>query len=156
MSITHSLIERAIAWARSEEQKILRDGSKLEGPHLKAAIAVGVPFPEKVRLLLVNALPSPDDTELHAAASTAGLILTSSIGMALGNGIYIRKGHLTFRVLKHELRHVQQCQAIGGLEAFLLEYFRQCSLHSYAMTPFEIDARKAEEIDISPLKPHNH
>ena len=55
-----------------------------------------------------------------------GCWLADGLGLTLGYAVFLRRGHETeARLLRHEFRHVQQCERFGSLAAFLAEYLRQ-------------------------------
>ena len=133
------------AWARSHERRIARAGRPLS-PHERAiARQVGVVEVDRVRLAVVGAIPFPCNRLLDGLAAWAGLPGPGATdGLTLGHAIYLRAGaaHLP-ELLAHECRHVQQCEQLGSLAAFLRRYLREVSRHGYHEAPLEIDARRA-------------
>lgn len=138
------LLSRVIAWATRESQRILQCGQPLSAQGVVIARAVGVVLPERIRVLEVPAIPSPDDPELKALALNEKLIRPASRGLTLGYGIFIRQGQLDVGLLSHECRHVHQTEAAGGLEAFLPVYLKQIAEFTYDRAPYEIDACEHE------------
>lgn len=115
----------AFQWARSQENLILRFGSVLSSRQVADAKRVGVQAPARVRVLVVDRIPLPDDAELAEAASHAQIITEASRAVAIGHGIMIRADCWQDReLLLHQLVHVAQCERSGGLEAFVAEYLR--------------------------------
>ncbi len=100
--------------------------------------------PELVRVSEVDAVPIPDDPQLREAALTAGFLGPGTIGLTLGYGIYIVRGHRSNRLVSHECRHVYQYEAAGSIRAFLPRYLEQVLSVGYAAAPFEVDARQHE------------
>ena len=143
-SVLPVLLPRAVSWAISRSDEILRDGEPLSEIGINLATAVGVTFPEKIRVSTVTALPLPDDPELKEVALETGLLGPGMIGLTLGYGVYICEGYFSARLVSHECRHVYQYETAGSIEIFLPVYLEQIALYGYQNAPFEIDAREHE------------
>lgn len=138
------LIPKAIAWAESQQSIISRSGQQLNNAQLSIAKKVGVMRPESIRVMEVVSLPLPEDIELQQAALATGLLGPNMVGLTLGHGVYICKGHESVRLLSHEFRHVYQYEQAGSISAFLPVYLQQIVTVGYRNAPFEIDARSNE------------
>lgn len=112
----------ATLWLRHHETEILRQGVPLT-PQLQAdARRIGVKFPARVRLRLVKQVPEMRPL-LRWMAQTFGLCDSSTRGMSLRYGIYVRSDCGDERpLLVHELVHTWQYERLGGIHAFLKEY----------------------------------
>ena len=147
-----SLIERlpevlplALHWAMEMQASCLEQGKPLAFWQLVDARNVGVAHPKRIRLCLVEAIPAPNHPALCAVAKEAGLLGSETVGLALGYALYLSKSHAGLRrILRHELRHVAQCEAMGGLGPFLAEYLGQVAENGYSEAPLEVDARSYE------------
>lgn len=147
-----SLMERlpilsraAIAWAQQAEREGLAAGKPLAFWQQADARDVGVREPDKVRLCLVDTMPPIADPALAAVAGEMGFLGRDTLGLALGHAVFIRREHAGRRaMLRHELRHVAQCEVAGGLKQFLPEYLRQVLSFGYRQGPYEADARNYE------------
>ena len=140
-----SLLPRAIAWAETVAVDAAARGVPLDERGINDAMEVGVKHPDKVRVLMVDWLPRPEDPELQAAATQTGLLGPSMVGLTLGYSVFIRYGYLSRRLLSHECRHVFQFERAGSIEAFLPDYLGSIANVGYANCPYELDA-KAHEI----------
>jgi hypothetical protein len=138
------LLSRASIWALARLHIALEQGGPLNASEVELARAVGVEHPEVVRILEVDAIPTPDDPELRAVAEQAGLFGPDIAGITFDHGIYIRKGQRTTRLVSHELRHVHQYEQAGSVQNFLALYIPQLLSVGYAQAPLEIDARSHE------------
>jgi hypothetical protein len=138
------LLPQALAWATRESQRILQSGQPLSAQGVAIARAVGVAQPERIRVLEVPAIPSPDDPDLKQVAQEQNLIGPNTGGLTLGYGIFIVHGHLNLRLLSHECRHVHQVEVAGELEAFLPKYLKQIAEFTYDRAPYELDAQQHE------------
>ena len=138
------LLPDVIAWVTAQEAEVLRTGAALSPEGVALAGSVGVFFPERVRVSLVNHIPLPDYPPLREAAVETGLIGPSTLGITFGYAIYIRYGHMTNRLLSHECRHVHQYEAKGSIAAFLQVYLQQIVEFGYDRAPLEVDARNHE------------
>jgi len=142
------LLPRILAWANAQEAEILRRGDPLNAAGLTLASRVGVVQPERIRVLMVPAVPAPDDRELRQIAIEQNLIGPNTAGLTLGYGIFIAEGQLTPRLLGHECRHVYQYEVAGSIEAFLPQYLQQVAEFTYDRAPYEVDARAWEWVGL--------
>jgi hypothetical protein len=141
-----ALLPHAVAWAEEHERTILQSGVPLTESQLADARQIGVRFPERVRLLRVPQIPTPSHPALAAAAAATGLISTSTGGMTLRYGIFIRTDCWEQRLLvSHELVHVTQYERLGGFDAFLRPYLWECLTKGYPQGPMEQEAVTTSE-----------
>jgi len=143
------LIRRAIAWAEAVASDVAAQGVALSPSAAVDANTVGVRLVDKVRVLIVDELPVPEDPELRAAAIETGLLGPGMIGLTLGYSILICRGHMTRSVLSHECRHVAQYESAGGIASFLPIYLAAIVEPGvgYWNSPFEQEARAYELSD---------
>lgn len=151
--IDHQLFEQlspsALKWAKAQEAFILERGSPLSERATADAIRAGVREPSRVRVLVVDRIPLPDDAELANASRRIDLISESSRAIAIGYGIVIRADRWGDReLLLHQLVHVAQSERCGGLEPYVQQYLgdrRNCP--EFTLGAFEEEARRvAREI----------
>lgn len=139
------LLPRALLWAEAQSRNIcLLRGEPLVPAGLALAKAVGVTYPERIRLWVVPQIPAPEDPDLRRFAVEQDLIGPNTRGLTLGYGIFVLEGHLSARLLSHECRHVHQAERAGSLAAFLSVYLKQIADHGYEHAPYELDARAHE------------
>jgi hypothetical protein len=138
------LLPAATAWAEEESRRALSVGLALPSEILKLATMVGVQHPEHIRIVVGDVLPMPTDRALAEAALQAGLLGPEMIGLTLGYAVFVRRGHVSARLLRHEFRHVHQFERHGSLADFLREYLTQIVQHGYRQAPYERDARAHE------------
>ena len=94
---------------------------------------------------VVDRIELPVEPILKAAASKAGLVPASAGGMTLGYGVVMVRGEQSdLRLLSHELRHVAQYEACGGIAPFLSRHLAHLAEFGYRDSPFERDARASE------------
>lgn len=131
----------ATAWAEQEEARILAGGVGLSPSLLSDARRVGVAHPERVRLLAVASIPTPEDPVLRAAVEATGLISPFTAGLALRYGIYVRSDFVGDRFfVAHELVHTAQYERCGSVAAFLRQYLHECLSIGYPDAPMEQEA----------------
>lgn len=140
----------AVRWAEREEERILQQGVPLPEQSLSDARSMGVSYPEKIRLLKVDCVPSPGNPLLRWVGRQTGLISPTTAGMALRYGIFIRSDCWNSRhIIAHECAHTAQYERLGSLRAFLQQYIRECLQVGYPVSPLEQEAvHKAAEIPI--------
>jgi len=140
------LLPPAIAWAEGVAADVAAKGLPLNSSALSDARIVEVRFPERIRVLMVDQLPLPEDPDLRAAAIQTGLLGPGMIGLTLGHAILICHGHISRRVLSHECRHVAQYEEAGSIASFLPVYLASIVQPGvgYSNSPFERDAAAHE------------
>lgn len=141
------LLPAAIAWAEREAAGGAKVGRALTQAEVDLARRVGVEHPERVRVVDVPDLPTPDTPELRAAAAQVGMFGPWMAGLTLGHTVFLRRGDESVRLLSHELRHVHQYEQGGSIADFLPGYLLQVIQHDYANAPYEQDA-SAHEINV--------
>jgi hypothetical protein len=135
------LVSLAVEWATKEEQKILREGVPLSEEEIADAKVAGVKEHERVRLLQVEAVPTPTHPLLKAAYDTINLRTPAPRGLALQYGISIRSDHWRDRsLIAHELAHTAQYERLGGIVPFLRRYLSECMTSGYRTAPMEQEA----------------
>jgi hypothetical protein len=138
----------ACEWAKAQERLILEQGTPLGPRHLEDARRVGVKDPSRVRVLVVDRIPFPDDEMLAQATRRAQIITDASLGITLGYGIVIRADCWHDReLLLHQLVHVAQCERNGGLEPYMKAYLSDRRAARFSAGLMEEEARRvAREI----------
>jgi hypothetical protein len=145
--ITQEKFERlaplALNWAKEQEALILKHGIPLTSGQIADAQRCRVQNWSRVRVLVVDRIPLPDDEELADAAQRAQIITDASRGVAIGHGILIRADSWGKReLLLHQLVHVAQCERSGGLESFVGEYLSdRRSSRDFSVGSLEDEAR---------------
>jgi hypothetical protein len=138
------LLPKAIDWCRVTSQAAATGGASLTANAREDARTVGVEHPERIRVLVLDELPMPDDSILATAAASLGFLGPTTAGLALGYSILVRRGRLSRRLLSHEFRHVVQFEAAGSLSAFITKYLEELVEAGYEESSFEVDARAHE------------
>ena len=143
------LLPIAHEWAKVQEAFILAHGSPLTEEQTADAHRVGVRDSSRIRVLVVDRIPLPDNVALADAARRAQIITSASTGVAIGHAIMIRADRWGDReLLLHNLVHVAQCERVGGLQQWVHDYL--CDRRSspiFTCGVFEEEARNlAREI----------
>jgi hypothetical protein len=99
LSILPQLLPSAIAWVEAQSLGAQQAGHPLDMTGLALARRVGVQRPERIRTLIVDALPLPDEPVLRQAAVATGLLGPGMIGLTLGYSIFIVRGYMEPRLL---------------------------------------------------------
>src|SRR2546428_10334825 len=141
-----TVLPLAVKWASEQEQRILRDGVPLAEREIADAKAAGVQAPDQVRLLKVEAIPSPRHPMLKIAQSAINLLTPTPRGLTLQHGIFVRADCWRDRALiVHELVHTAQYERLGGILPFLRKYLFECASVGYRKAPMEQEAIAAAE-----------
>jgi hypothetical protein len=141
-------------WAKQQEELILKHGAPLGARQIEDAKLAGVQEPARVRLLVVDRIPLPENAELALAARRAQVLTEASRAIAIGYGIIIRADRWPDReLILHQLVHVAQCERAGGLETFVTEYLNdRTTCADFSVGSLEEEARAmAREICASEL-----
>lgn len=109
----------------------------------RAAFEVGVKNIADVRILEVDVIRKLPNSLLFYANKL--LSPNGATGLTLDHVILIKKGSYTFKLLRHELRHVYQVEQYRDLREFLTIYVSQLIESGYNLAPMEIDARSKED-----------
>jgi hypothetical protein len=139
----------AYQWAKSQEDYILKHGAPLARDQVADARLAGVEDTARIRILVVDRVPMPDDKELADAARRAQIITDASKAVAIGHGIIVRADSWQNReLLLHQLVHIAQCERSGGLESFVIEYLTdRRGSRNFSLGTLEDEARsRAREI----------
>lgn len=138
------ILPLASEWAEQRSAEIQKLGHRLNSDSIELAKKVGVQNPENIKIMEAASLPFPQNSILKQAAVSTGLLGPDMAGFTLGYSIYIRRGHLSSRLLSHEFRHVHQYEQYGSISAFLSKYLSQIVTFGYQSAPMEVDARNHE------------
>ena len=131
----------ATSYAEEQEAIILRDGVPLTDEQGHDAELAGVKDPKRVRILKVDTIPTPTQPLLAKANEYVGMINPRSTTVTYGFGICIRQDFWNQRaVVFHELVHVSQYERLGGIQAFLKAYLKECMTVGHADSPLEREA----------------
>jgi hypothetical protein len=119
------LLRLACQWAQAQERLILATGTSLGPQHMADARRVGIRDCERVKVLVVDRIPLPENKDLADAARRTQTITDASRGVAIGHGIIIRADCWGDReLLLHQLVHVAQYERSGGIEQWVGQYLR--------------------------------
>ena len=147
------LLSLACEWAMAQEQIILARGASLGSQHLADARRAGVQDCSRVRVLVVDRIPMPDNEQLIEAARRTQIITAATRGAAFGYGIMIRADCWSDReLLLHQLVHVAQYERTHDLEACIREYVcDRTTCAEFTIGSLEEEARRiAREIVRAP------
>ncbi|MCX6354023.1 MAG: hypothetical protein NTZ78_03845 [Candidatus Aureabacteria bacterium] len=139
------LLDVMCQWAEAQQHHILSTGLALDTVQSADAKRIGVTHPERVRLLEVSEMPSPEDPIFIEIVERARLIAPDIEAITVGYGIYIHSGYWGVRSLvAHELVHVAQVEKLGGIRQFYEHYMGECVQYGYPNGPMEQEAMKME------------
>ncbi len=135
-----TLLPLAADWGSAQEKRILREGVPLSASQANDAREIGVREPHRVRLLKVDAIPTPTNPILAVAVTT--LLAGTPRGLTLQYGIFVRSDCWGKRfIVAHELAHTAQYERLGGFVPFLRRYLLECATVGYSASSLEQEAR---------------
>ena len=137
------LVSPALEWALTQEAFIFKYGAPLRPAQIEDAQRAGVRDIDRVRVLVVDRIPLPDDERLAEGARHAQIITEASRAVTVGRGIIVRADSWQDReLLVHALVHVAQCERSGGLETFVAEYLTdRTTCAAFSVGALEDEAR---------------
>jgi len=137
------LVLLAAEWAKRQEAYVLEHGVPLRAGQIADARRAGVHDLGRVRVLVVDRIPLPDNEDLANAARQAQIITDASRGVAIGHAVIIRADSWKNReLLLHQLVHIAQCERSGGLDSFVREYLSdRRSSPNFSVGSLEDEAR---------------
>jgi hypothetical protein len=110
-------------WCKANEAFVLAHGAPLGPRQLIDARSAGVQDCSKIRLLVVDRIPLPEDPELAEAARHVRILTEETRCVGFGHAIIIRADAWGDReLLVHNLVHIAQCERSGGLETWVRRY----------------------------------
>ena len=137
------LLPLAYDWCKANEAFVLAHGAPLGLRQLADARRAGVQDCSKIRLLVVDRIPLPEDSELAEAARHVRILTEETRCVGFGYAIIIRADAWGDReLLVHNLVHIAQCERSGGLEAWVGRYLtnrRTCA--QFTVGTLEEEAR---------------
>jgi hypothetical protein len=144
-----NLLPLAYQWANAQEEFVLAHGTPLSPQHMADARRAGVRDCERVRILVVDRIPLPENGELAEAARRTHIITEVTRCVGFGHAVIIRADAWGDReLLVHNFVHVAQCERSGGLEQWVQQYlFDRQNSASFTLGSLEEEARRvAREI----------
>ena len=137
-------------WYAELEQELAQQGRRLTVEELKVAEKLGVLEPERVRVLVLEKFPMPQDSALLVEAKKYGLGSMTEGGRSIGHLVLLKPWVVAHKeVLNHELVHVAQMDRMGQ-EAFLRRYLIELEMMGYARSPLELEAYSKQGISTIP------
>ena len=143
------LLPVAYQWAKAQEEFALARGIPLGPRQTHDAQLAGVQDCARVRVLVVDRIPPPEDPELAQAARRIGIITEDTRCMGFGHVLIIRVDAWNDReLILHNLVHIAQCERSGGLEEWVRRYLGdRTSCPDFSVGLLESEARRiAREI----------
>ena len=137
------LLPIAVQWAKAQEAFVLKHGSLLSARHLADAKLAGINDPERVRVLVVDRIPLPEDPSLAEASIRVGILTDDTRCMGFGYALIIRVDAWNDReTILHNLVHIAQCERAGSLENWCCQYLAdRTSCPKFTIGAFESEAR---------------
>ena len=109
----------------------------------------GVTNPARIRVLVVDRIPLPDDPDLAEASKRIGIVTDDTRCMGFGYALIVRVDAWNDReLILHNFVHIAQCERYGGLEQWCREYLgNRTSCPRFTVGTLEEEARRtAREI----------
>jgi hypothetical protein len=117
------LLPGAYQWAKAQEDFVLARGVPLTPRQVEDARRAGVQDCSRVRVLVVDRIPPPENPELGEVARRIGIITEDTRCMGFGYALVIRVDAWSDReLILHNLVHIAQCERSGGLTNWVQQY----------------------------------
>ncbi len=144
-----NLLPLAYHWVKAQEEFVLARGNPLGPRHAHDANLVGVQDCARVRVLVVDRIPLPENPELAKASKRMGIITEDTRCVGFGHALIIRVDAWNDReLILHNLIHIAQCERCGGLAEWVRQYLRdRANCPNFTIGSLEEEARRtAHEI----------
>jgi hypothetical protein len=137
------LLPFAYEWAKTLEELVLSRGAPLGERHTVDAQLARIKDISRVRVLVVDRIPPPENRELALAARRLGIITEDTRCMGFGYALVVRADAWNEReLILHNLFHIAQCERVGGLEQWVRRYLSdRTSCADFTIGSLEEEAR---------------
>lgn len=138
------LLPLACQWAWDQQDVILARGAPLAPQHMADAGQAGVQDCSRIRILVVERLPLPDNQLLAEFARGRNIVTAATRGAGIGYGVMIRADCWGDReLLVHQFVHIAQFERSGSLDSFVEQYLSErLTCPSFTLGPLEEEARR--------------
>ena len=138
------LVPLAIQWVKTQEEFALARGNPLSPRHAGDAELAGVQDCARVRVLVVDRIPLPEDPKLAEASKRVGIITEDTRCVGFGHALFIRVDAWNDReLILHNLVHIAQCERSGGLEQWVRQYLGdRTNCPNFTIGSLEEEARR--------------
>lgn len=138
------LLPLAYQWAKAQEEFVLERGVPLGPEHTTDALLAGVQDCTRVRVLVVDRIPLPENPELAEAARRIGILTEDTRCIGFGRALIIRVDAWGDReMVLHNLVHIAQCERSGSLEQWVREYLGdRANCPDFTIGAYEVEARR--------------
>ena len=134
---------RAVSWVTEQESSFLIQGRPLLNDEIDLARAIGIQFPDRVRIVVTERFPVPQDPLLSQQVGVFGFDASNQAGCSFGYAVVVKPRYVETRwLLAHELVHVAQRERLG-MDAFVRQYLLEVRTLGYARAPLEREAKRA-------------
>ena len=143
------LLGLAYQWVKTQEEFVLKHGSALSTRQLADAHLAGVRNPGRIKMLVVDRIPLPEDPQLAEISRRTGVITEDTRCMGFGYALIVRVDAWNDReLILHNLIHIAQCERAGGLENWVRQYLGdRTNCENFTIGKLEEEARRiAHEI----------
>jgi len=138
------LLPLACEWAKKQEEFVLAHGHPLGATHAWDAHLAGVQDCARIRVLVVDRIPLPEDPKLAECIRRTRIITEDTRCMGFGHALIVRGDSWNDReLILHNLVHIAQCERSGGLEQWVGHYLRdRTNCPNFTMGSLEEEARR--------------
>jgi hypothetical protein len=139
-----ALLPLACEWAKKLEEYALEHGRPLGTSHAYDARLAGVKYSDRVRALVLDRIPLPENPELAEAARRIHIITEDTRCMGFGHALFVRVDAWNDReLILHNLVHIAQCERSGGLENWVRDYLcNRTTCADFTLGSLEEEARR--------------
>lgn len=137
------LLPAAYEWVKGQEEFVLARGVPLTSRQCEDARRAGVQDCSRVKVLVVDRIPLPDEPELAETAQRIGIITEDTRCVGFGHALIIHVNAWADReLIVHNLVHIAQCERSGGLEPWIRKYLgNRTTCQNFTIGTLEDEAR---------------
>ncbi len=156
-NIDDEFLSKMIHYSETLERRILSEGRPLTEAEREIARRANVKNVNRVRVLILDAVPLPNDVALQQYLAEFGFLrlIRGARGTTKGYGVILtRSGARRPTDLAHELIHVGQYERCGGIAALMQYHLPDLKANGYRRSELEDEAyRLAPKIINSTVRP---
>lgn len=144
-----ALLPIACEWAKQQEEFVLKHGHPLGLTHAWDAHLAGVQDCGRIRVLVVDRIPLPENPKLAEASRRLRIITEDTRCVGVGHALIVRGDAWNDReLILHNLVHIAQCERAGGIEEWCRLYLsNRITCANFTAGSLEEEARRiAREI----------
>jgi hypothetical protein len=151
--VDKEFLRHMVDYSETLQRRILAEGRPLTEEERELARRAGIKDIDRVRILLLDAVPLPENEELRQRLAEIGFLqlIGQARGTAKGYGVILTQSGQRRRTdLAHELIHVAQYERLGGIAAAMAYHLPDLIANGYRRSTLEDEAFRLAPAIVDP------